>query len=65
MLIHYCVHWIVLQCILVCLIYDVNERENNEENKEKKCFVALTSYISFKRKAEKFYASCATAKVQF
>jgi hypothetical protein len=47
------VHLIILQCILVCSVYDVNEREKNEENKEKKRFVALTGRISFKRKAEK------------
>jgi hypothetical protein len=40
-------------------VYDVNEREKNEENKEKKRFVALA------REAEKFSVSCATARVQF
>jgi hypothetical protein len=49
----------------VCSVYDVNEREKNEENKKKKHIVALTGYISFKRKAEKYYVSCATARVQF
>jgi hypothetical protein len=46
-------------------IYDVNEREKNEEKKEKKHFVALTGCISFKRKMEKFSVSCATTRVQF
>jgi hypothetical protein len=46
-------------------VYDVNEREKNEENKEKKRFVALTGRISFKRKAEKISISCAIARVQF
>jgi hypothetical protein len=54
-----------LQCILACSVYDVIEKEKNEENKKKKCFVALTGYISFKRKAEKFLVLCATARVQF
>jgi hypothetical protein len=36
-----------LQCILLCLVYDVNEKEKNEENKEKKHSVALTDCISF------------------
>jgi hypothetical protein len=49
----------------VCSIYDVNEREKNEENKKKKHLVAFTSYISFKRKAEKYSISYATARVQF
>jgi len=49
----------------VCSVYDVNEREKNEENKKKKHLVALTGYISFKRKAEKYYVSCATTRVQF
>jgi hypothetical protein len=44
-------------------VYDVNEREKNEENKEKKHFVALTGCISFKRKIEKFSVSCATVRV--
>jgi hypothetical protein len=55
----------MLQCILVCSIYDVNEREKNKENKEKKHFVALTGCISFKKKIEKFSVACATARVQF
>jgi hypothetical protein len=46
-------------------VYDVNKIENNEENKEKKHFVALTDRMSFKSEAEKFYVSCATARVQF
>jgi hypothetical protein len=50
----------VLQCIPVCLVYDVDKRENNEENTEKKRFVALTGCISFERKTEKFSVSCAT-----
>jgi hypothetical protein len=49
----------------VCSVYDVNKREKNEENKEKKRFVAFTGCISFKREAEKFSISCATARVQF
>jgi hypothetical protein len=55
----------VLQCILVYSVYDVNKRKTNEENKEKKCFIALTDRISFNREAEKFSVSCATARVQF
>jgi hypothetical protein len=47
----------------VCSVYDINEREKNEENKENKHFVALTGYISFKRKAEKYFVSCATTRV--
>jgi hypothetical protein len=54
-----------LQCILACSVYNVNENEKNEENKEKKHLVALTGYITFKRKAEKYCVSCATARVQF
>jgi hypothetical protein len=49
----------------VCSVYDVNEREKNEENKKKKHLVALTSYISFKRKGEKYSVSSATVRVQF
>jgi hypothetical protein len=54
-----------LQRILVCSVYDVNKREKNEENKEKKHSIAFTDCISFKRKAEKYYVSCATVRVQF
>jgi hypothetical protein len=54
------VNLIILQCILVCSGYDVNEREKNEQNKKKKHLVALTGYLSFKRKAEKYSVSCAT-----
>jgi hypothetical protein len=49
----------------VCSVYDVNEREKNEENKEKKRFITLTGCISFKNEAEKFFVSCAIARVQF
>jgi hypothetical protein len=59
------VRLIILQRILVCSVYDVNEREKNEENKEKKHSIAFTDCISFKRKAEKYYVSCATVRVQF
>jgi hypothetical protein len=47
----------------VCSVYDVNEMENNEENKRKNHLVALTGYISFKRKAEKYSVSYATTRV--
>jgi hypothetical protein len=57
------VHLIILQCILVCSVYDVNGKEKNEENKEKKHYVALTGCISFKRKTEKYFVSSATARV--
>jgi hypothetical protein len=36
-----------------------------KKKKKKKHLVALTSYISFERKAEKYSVSCATARVQF
>jgi hypothetical protein len=49
----------------VCSVYDINEREKNEENKEKKHFVALMGCISFKRETEKFSVSCAIARVHF
>jgi hypothetical protein len=49
----------------VCSIYDVNEREKNEENKKKKHLVALMGCITFKMKAKKYSVSCATAMVQF
>jgi hypothetical protein len=49
----------------VSSVYDVNEREKNEENKKNEHLVALTNYISFKRKGEKYSVSCATARVQF
>jgi len=49
----------------VCSVYEVNEREKNEEDKEKKRFITLTSCISFKREAKKFSVSCATARVKF
>jgi hypothetical protein len=49
----------------VCSVYDVNERKKNEENKKKKHLVALTGYISFERKAEKYFVSYVTARVQF
>jgi hypothetical protein len=49
----------------VCSVYDVNEREKNEENKDKKHFVALKGCISFKRKIEKMSILCAAARVQF
>jgi capsid portal protein len=35
----------------VCSVYDVKEREKNEENKEKKRFAALSGCIYFKRKS--------------
>jgi hypothetical protein len=47
----------------VCSVYDVNGKEKNEENKEKKHYVALTGCISFKRKTEKYFVSSATARV--
>jgi hypothetical protein len=59
------VYEIILQCIMLCSVYDVNEREKNEKNKEKKHLIALTGCISFKRKTEKFSVSCATTRVQF
>jgi hypothetical protein len=36
-----------------------------KKNKKKKHLVALTGYISFKRKAEKYSVSSATGRVQF
>jgi len=50
----------VLQCIPGCLVYGVDKREKNEENTEKKRFVALTGCISFERKTEKFFVTCTT-----
>jgi hypothetical protein len=54
----------------VCLVYGTNRREKkrkeerkNEENKNKKLFVPLTSYISFKRKTKTFFLSCAATRV--
>jgi hypothetical protein len=49
----------VLQCILLRLIYDVEKREKNEENTEKKLFIALTGCISFERKTKKISVTCA------
>jgi hypothetical protein len=49
----------------VCSVYEVNESEKNEEDKEKKRFIILTSCISYKREAKKFSVMCAIARVQF